>query len=106
MPDQAIQPHYFARPFLTQVMTYGVIATMSFASGFWTSRLRDEDRLRRLSEERFREFLKIGVDMGFVTVDMRRLNEIACDTAGSEWEDAEATEGNANVAGADLSSHP
>jgi hypothetical protein len=67
-----------------------VVAASSFAGGFWTSRLLDEDRVRDQAEARFRELLTVGIDLGFVTVDTQKVAEIEVIAAEADWESRDA----------------
>jgi hypothetical protein len=67
-----------------------VVASSSFAGGFWTSRLLDEDRVRDRAEERFRELLTVGIDLGFVTVDCQKAAELECIMSEADWESRDA----------------
>ena len=81
-----------ARPTTPALIVIAVVAVASFASGFWTSRLMDEGRVREQAEARFGEFLAVGIDLGFVTVDRQKLDEIACIASEAQWEDRDAAE--------------
>lgn len=76
----------------TSIAVVAIVAAASFASGFWTSQLLDGDRVRNQAEERFKELISVGTDLGIVTIDEDKLNEAII--AGSEgpWEDKEAAE--------------
>jgi hypothetical protein len=49
-----------------------------------------EDQIVEEGKRQFAEFLKIGVDMGFVTVDRGKLDEIECVMAEADWEERDA----------------
>jgi hypothetical protein len=65
---------------------------MAFLAGYWTSQWRDEDRVCEQSTERFHEFIRIGIDLGIITVDEDKLNEAICAGSEAEWEDRDASE--------------
>lgn len=74
------------------IMMTSVVAVAFFTSGFLTSRMTEETRVRARAEARFREFVSIGTYLGFVVVDRQRLDEIVCVMSEAEWEDGEAAE--------------
>ena len=79
--------HRVARPTTPTLVVVATVAVAFFASGFYTSRLLDEGRVREQSQARFQEFLSIGTDLGFVTIDQQKLDELECITAEAEWAD-------------------
>ena len=74
------------------IIVVAVVATVFFAGGFYTSTLLNEHRVREQSAERFKEFLTIGIDLGFVTVDRGKLDELECIATEAQWEDDDAAE--------------
>lgn len=92
MPGKQTPDHRVARPAIIHVASLAIVAAAFFASGFWTSRLLDEARVREQSEARFREFLAVGIDLGFLAIDRQKLDEIICAMSEAEWEDREAEE--------------
>ena len=95
MPNETPTLHRVARPTTPALIVIAVVTAVflvAFTSGFWTSRLMDEGRVREQAEARFGEFLAVGIDLGFVTVDRQKLDEIACIASEADWEDREATE--------------
>lgn len=95
MPEIMHTLHRYIRlPMPTLIVIAIVVAVfvVAFASGFYTSRLMDEARVQEQAEARFGEFLTVGIDLGIVTVDTQKLDEIACIASESEWEDEDADE--------------
>jgi hypothetical protein len=96
MPDDIHGDHRFARLSRVNLLVITVVATVFFASGFYTSRLLDETRVSDQAEKQFKEFLSFGMDLGFVTVDQGKLAELECIISEADWtedEDAERQEG-------------
>jgi hypothetical protein len=92
MAEESLGHHRVSRPTAPTVIVFAVVAAVFFSSGFFTSRLLDEGRVRERSAERFDEFLSIEMDLGFVTVDRQKLAELICIAAEAEWEDGDADE--------------
>lgn len=87
MPDEIHGNNRFARLSRVNLLTITAVATVFFASGFFTSRLLDENRVRDQAEKQFKEFLVIGMDLGFISVDQGKVAELECIVAESAWAD-------------------
>jgi hypothetical protein len=51
---------------------------------------RDEQRWREEARRQFLEFLQVGTDLGFVTINRQRLDELIITMSEAEWEDRDA----------------
>jgi hypothetical protein len=62
----------------------------SFIAGYCVENHRHEGRVYEEGRRQFIEFLRIGTDLGFVTVDRQKLDEIVIMSSEAEWEDRDA----------------
>ena len=92
MPENMRTLHRFARPPTPTLIVIAVVAATFFAAGYLASTLLNDGRVREQSAKRFKEFLTIGTDLGFVTVDRGKLDEIVCIVSEAKWEDSDALE--------------
>lgn len=92
MPGTTTPDHRVPRSAIIHVASLAIVAIACFASGYFSCRLLEGDRIRQRAEERFREFLAIGTDLGFITVDRQKVAELECTMSEAEWEDREAEE--------------
>jgi hypothetical protein len=73
------------------VLCFGLCAA-SFSAGYHTCSRHYQEQVIEEGKRRFAEFLRIGIDMGFVTVDRQKLDELECITSEAEWEDNDAAQ--------------
>lgn len=99
MPEIMRTLHRFSRLPRPTLIVVAIVAAVFFASGCFTNTMLNEGRIREQSEERFREFLSIGIDLGFINVDRQKLDELVCITAEAESEDKESAERQEGVRG-------
>ena len=84
-------PSRLPRP---SVVATALFCLASCAVSFWAGgRLASRNMEKRITAEgqrKFQEFLGIGIDLGFVTVDRQKLEEIIITASEAEWEDRDA----------------
>lgn len=74
-----------------------VVVTVSFFTGYATASWRNRQTVFEEGCRQFREFLRIGSELGFIEIDHQRLTEAIIATAESEWEDRDAAERETSV---------
>jgi len=75
MNDEPCEHHRTNRRSGFHLVTVTAVAAIFYASGFWSSSLLHQERVRRASIARYQELLSIGVGMGFITIDEQKLDE-------------------------------
>ncbi len=74
------------------VLLVVAVASWAFIAGQATQTNTDRGVMCEEAQRQFREFLTVAIDLGIVTVDRRRLDELTCIVCEAQWEDADAAE--------------
>ena len=74
-----------------------VVATASFLAGYCVKNHRHKGRVYEEGRRQFLEFLGIATDLGIVTVDRQKLDELVITASEAEWEDRDAAERETSV---------
>jgi len=75
-----------------KVLVLVAVAGWGFIAGQIAQKRRCETAIQEEGQRRFQEFLGIAIDLGIITVDRQKLDEIICVREESEWEDRDATQ--------------
>ena len=74
------------------ILIVAAIALGSFIAGYAAGNRRSEERCRQDGHRQFLEFLTVADDLGIVTIDRQKLNEVICTDTKAELEDNDAVE--------------
>ena len=74
------------------ILIVATIALGSFIAGYAAGNRRSEKRCRQDGHRQFLEFLTVADDLGIVTINRKKLNEVICTGANAELEDKDAVE--------------
>lgn len=86
----ACRTRYSRQTGLTLLALILAACAVSFGAGYRTSGRLHQARVFEEGRRQFMEFLTVGIDLGFVSVDRQKMDEINCIVSESEWEDRDA----------------
>lgn len=78
---------------MVNALVIGAVAVWAFIGGQAAQKWRDRHMAHEEGRRQFHEFLAVATDLGIVTVDRQKLDEIVCIAAEADWESRDCPDG-------------